>query len=86
MPELGTRTDWVRTSKASLITAALQYARNGGQARVFLHLHLVFAALVNDIAQSAGGGALHLLVVAAQERQELPDPTEVVHLQTRADY
>lgn len=68
------------------ITAALQRLQNGGQAVFFLHLHLVFVTLVNGITQSPGGEALHDLIVAAEELQELFDPAEIVDLDMRGGY
>lgn len=68
------------------IMAALQDAQDGGQAVVVLHLHLVLAALINNISQRSCGGALHLLAVVVEELQELSDPPEVVHLKTSVDY
>lgn len=68
------------------ITAALQCTQNGAQAIIFLHLHLVFTVLVNNITQSPSGDTLHLLIVLAQEVQELSNPTEIVHLETTVDY
>ncbi len=60
----------------------LQCTQNDGQAIIFLHLHFVFAALVNDITKSSGGDVLHLLIVTVEEQQELSNPAEIVHLET----
>lgn len=62
------------------VAVAPQRLEDAAQASFVLHLHLVLAALVDHVAEGAGGHALHALAVAAQERQQLLDPAEEIDL------
>lgn len=67
------------------VTATLQCMQNGSQTIIFLHLHLVFTALVNNITQRPSSDTLHLLIVTVEELQELFNPSKVVYLETRVE-
>lgn len=62
------------------VAAALQGGQRVGQPVRLLHLHLVLVVLVDGVAQGAGGGLLHLLVVAAQQSHQLVDAVQTTDL------
>lgn len=58
------------------VAVRLQQAQDRANTFLIIQLHLVFAALVDDISQGGGSSLLYLVTVRVQQLQKLRDPIQ----------